>query len=192
MADPVRKMDRHYTYRDYKAWPDDERWELIDGVAWNMSPAPTTGHQRILGDLYNAFRTAAMNDGCEVLFAPVDVFLLARSETSIDDADTIVQPDLLVVCDETKVVPRGCLGAPDVAVEVLSTYTMRKDITVKRDLYERAGVGEYWIVDPGNQAIMIFRLDKSGRYPEDPIVIQSPGSATSAVLQDLCVTLPFA
>lgn len=183
--------NRGNRYADYEIWPENERWELIDGVAWNISPAPYIRHQRILGDLNEVFRDAAKRNGCEALFAPVDVMLFATTEEDIRNADTVVQPDLLVVCDEKKLVSRGCLGAPDIVVEILSTYTMRKDITIKHDVYERAGVREYWIVDPGNAAVMIFRLGDDGRYPEKPEIIELEGMAKSAVLSDLEVTLPF-
>lgn len=191
MADPIRKEDRRYTYRDYETWPEDERWELIDGVAWNMSPAPSTNHQRALGGLFEAFRGAAKGTGCEVLFAPVDVFLFTRDEQDLREADTVVQPDLLVVCDRSRVVVRGVLGPPDLLVEVLSPYTLRKDLTVKRGVYERAGVREYWMVDTGHQTVMIHRLGDSGRYPEDPELVEAPGVATSRVLPALRVQLPF-
>ncbi len=190
-ADPIRKTDRHYTYRDYAEWPEEERWELIHGTAWSMAPAPSVLHQRIVAELSDLFRTAASDAGCEALFSPVDVMLFAGSDEHVPEADTVVQPDLFVVCDAKKLVDRGCIGAPDIVVEVLSSYTLRKDITVKRDLYERAGVREYWIVDPGNGAIMIYRLDESGRYPEDPELIQYPGTATSTILANLTVSLPF-
>ena len=192
MADPVRKTDRHYTYRDYVQWPDDERWELIDGVAWNMCAAPSVTHQRVLGNLNDAFRTAARGTGCEVFFAPLDVFLFTEEDEATDDADTVVQPDLLVICDGSKITDRGHLGGPAIVLEVLSATTMRKDITVKRDVYERASVNEYWIVDAGNQSITIYRLGDDDRYPEDPELVLPPGTATSRVLQGLRVTLPFA
>ena len=191
VADPVRKRDKHYTYRDYREWPDDERWELIDGVAWNMCAAPSTTHQRVLGNLYDTFRTAARGTGCEVFFAPLDVFLFTHDDADTEDADTVVQPDLLIVCDESRITTRGHLGGPAIVVEVLSASTMRKDITVKLDVYERAGVREYWIVDAGNQSLTIYRLGEDNRYPEDPELVLSPGSATSLVVPKLQITLPL-
>ena len=189
MADPVRKNDQHYTYRYYEEWPADERWELIDGVAWNMSPAPSIAHQRALGMLSDVFREAARRAGCEALFAPVDVLLFTRKESDIPTADTVVQPDLFVACDTSRLAERGYLGAPDIVVEVLSPYTMRKDLTVKLELYERAGVREYWIADPGNGAIMIYRLGEDGRFPVDPEIVTKEGTAYSSVLPGVEVTL---
>ena len=187
MADPVRKDDRHYTYQDYKEWPDEERWELIDGVAWNMSPAPTLGHQRILSNLHIAFHAATDHGPCETFFAPFDVFLFASTDQEADHADTVVQPDLSVICDERKLVNRGCNGAPDIVLEVLSTYTMRKDITVKLELYQRAGVREYWVVDAGNKSIMLYRLGDDAKYPEDAEIYQHSGRVVSAVVDGLSV-----
>ncbi|MFW5789593.1 MAG: Uma2 family endonuclease [Spirochaetota bacterium] len=191
MADPVRKADRHYTYRELATWPDDERWELIDGVAWNMCAAPSPSHQRVLGDLYEGFRKATRGTGCEALLAPLDVFLFADDETDTDDADTVVQPDLIVICDDSRVTRRGYTGAPAIVIEILSPYTLTKDITVKRDLYERSGVAEYWIVDPGNQSVMIYNAGDDGGFPEEPRIVSEPDPARSRVLPTAVVTLPF-
>ena len=137
------------------------------------------------------FRAAARGTDCEVLFAPLDVFLFTEKDDDVNDADTVVQPDLVVACDESRLVNRGHLGAPSVVMEVLSTHTMRKDLTVKRDIYGRAWVREYWIVDPGNQSTMIYRLGQDGSYPEDPEIVVAPGSAASYVLPEAVVTLPI-
>lgn len=191
MADPMRKTDRHYRYRNYREWPDSERWELIDGAAWNMSPAPTTLHQRVLQQLNTAFLRAAHGTPCEVLFAPLDVFPFTDDEAGIDDADTVVQPDLIVACDPTRLVRRGHLGPPALVVEVLSTWTLRKDLTDKLRVYERAGVAEYWIVNPGDQSIMIYRIQSDGSYPVEPAIVQEPSVARSTVLDALEVRLPL-
>ena len=116
MADPVRKTDRHYTYGDYKTWPVDERWELINGVAWNMSPAPGRTHQTLAAKLYTAFGAACEGTPCTYYPAPFDVFLPAESDTELDDVDTVVQPDLTLVCGPAGDTPRrlserGCHGA---------------------------------------------------------------------------------
>ena len=189
MADPVRKDDRHYTYADYVTWPDDERWELIDGVAYNMSASPLRNHQKILGDLYIMVRAALKPRGCEAYLAPFDVFILSETDAEADRTDTVVEPDLSVICDPSKLVRRGCAGAPDWVVEILSTWTLRKDITVKLELYERAGVREYWVIDPGNEAIMVYLLDESGRYPPDPVLFHRGQTIRGAVVPALTVEL---
>jgi Uma2 family endonuclease len=152
-----------YTYGDYAKWPDEERWELIDGVPYNMSPAPSRTHQRILGDLHRQIANYLIGKTCEVYIAPFDVRLPKGNEKD-EQIDTVVQPDLVVVCDREKLDERGCKGAPDLVIEVLSPYTAGKDMKIKLALYERVGVREYWIVDPVNKTVQVYQLEIEGRY----------------------------
>ena len=163
MAILKRKEADRFTYADYLTWPDEERWELINGEAYNMSPVPGKRHQQILVELMGAFWSHLKGKPCQVFAAPFDVRPLATSEMSDDEVDTVVQPDLLVVCDKNKLEERGVVGAPDLVVEILSPYTSRKDLSKKFDLYERAGVREYWVVYPMEKIIHIYRLE-DGRY----------------------------
>jgi Uma2 family endonuclease len=114
MADPVPKADRRYTYRDYASWPEGDRWELIDGVAWAMSPAPSTNHQRVGGELYYLIRTwLDEHDGpCEAFIAPFDALLPASQSQEDDDVEDVVQPDVAVICDPARVIGKGGRGAP--------------------------------------------------------------------------------
>jgi len=185
---PAKKIERRYTYRDLREWPEDERWELIDGVAWNMSAAPSVGHQRLVVELLRDIAAALDNSPCEILIAPLDVLLPASAEQDMDDVENVVQPDLVVICDQAKLVPRGCWGAPDWAIEILSPYTSRKDMNEKLALYERHGVREYWIVDPGNRYIHVYLLGDDGRYP-DPSIHVAPATLTSATCPDLSIDL---
>lgn len=164
MGLPAKKLDQVYTYKDYASWPDDERWELIDGVAWNMSPAPMRRHQKILGDLHVVFREYFEDKPCEVYLAPFDVFFPADEDQEMDDVTTVVQPDLSVICDQKKLIEKGCYGPPDLVVEILSPYTIKKDFNEKYRLFERSAVGEYWIIDPGNRYIRIFKFQEAGGY----------------------------
>ncbi len=199
MADPVRKTDRHYTYADYRQWPDDERWELIDGVAWNMSPAPGRTHQTLAGRLYAAFGAACEGTPCTYYPAPFDVFLPTDPETELDDVDTVVQPDLTLVCGDgltgdtpvpsRRTSERGCHGAPDLVIEILSPFTLLKDVETKRRVYERAGVKEYWLIDPGNRGVLVHLLNEAGRYPDDPLVFQWDGVLETASLPNLKIDL---
>ena len=109
MGLPARKFDKVYTYRDYASWPHDERWEIIDGVAWNMSPAPARNHQKILGDLYLIFRDYFEYKACEVYLAPFDVFFPVQDQ-DMYDVTTVVQPDISVICDDDKLIDQGCNG----------------------------------------------------------------------------------
>ncbi|GHV42105.1 hypothetical protein FACS1894187_24160 [Synergistales bacterium] len=133
------------------------RYELIDGEAFLMSPAPTTTHQRLLGELSRQIANYFHGKECEVFFAPVDVLLPNGDEESEDDIDTVVQPDIVIVCDKSKVQVKGIFGAPDVVFEVLSPSTKSRDMDEKLRLYERAGVKEYFIVNPNKSVVTAYR-----------------------------------
>jgi Uma2 family endonuclease len=161
-------LKKRYTYADYLTWLDDQSRELINGFIKKMSPAPRTRHARvnstIFGNLWNIIRE---NKGrCEVFTAPFDVRLPRNGETADDKIDTVVQPDICVVCDLSKLDERGCCGAPDMIVEILSPSTLKKDVTEKFDLYEASGVKEYWIVHPMDKVIDVFLLQEDGKYGE--------------------------
>jgi len=141
-----------YTYSDYLLWDDDKRRELIDGVPYLMS-APTRKHQKILGNLHIQFASLLKGKPCEVYFAPFDVRLNADT---LDN--TVVQPDLLVVCDREKLDEAGCIGAPDLVVEVLSPSTSRHDRILKFKTYLKCGIREYWIIDPVNETLEVHVL----------------------------------
>jgi len=183
MGIPLQKSDKHYTYGDYKHWPEDERWELIDGVAWDMSPAPARRHQKIFGELFTQINLFLKNKKCEVYAAPFDVLLPGEDEPAEDDVSTVIQPDISVICDEKKLTDKGCTGAPDWIIEILSPYTAKKDMDIKFHLYQRHGVKEYWIVDPGNMYVHVYLLNEEGKYPEDPNIIVSGEQIESTVLK---------
>jgi len=149
--------DQTYTYADYLTWPDDVRYELIDGVAYAMSPAPLRVHQEFLLQIAGQAHSALDGKPCRPFIAPFDV-RLPRGDEADRDVDTVVQPDLVVVCDRAKLDERGCRGAPDWVVEVLSPSTAGHDLIIKRQLYERAGVREYWLVHPVDHVVTVYRL----------------------------------
>jgi len=153
---PIEK--EYYTYADYCTWDDSERWELIEGVPHAMSPAPSRVHQEISGNLHNQLYNFLKGKPCKVYHAPFDVRLNA-SKTD----DTVVQPDLLVVCDQSKLDGAGCKGAPDMIIEILSPSTSRHDRIIKFQLYQKAEVQEYWTVDPDTKSLQTYVLD-NGRY----------------------------
>ena len=149
-----------YTYRDYLEW--DGRWELIHGVAHAMTPAPNTKHQRTvvtflrrIADSLDESKRKSGHGDCEVFVSPIDVIL---------GEGTVVQPDVLVVCDPAKISERGIEGPPDLVVEVLSPSTAIKDLNSKRWLYESSGVPEYLVLDPESQIAELFVLNSDGRY----------------------------
>ncbi len=180
MGIPVRKFDQHYTYRDYRQWTG-ERWELIHGVAYNMSPAPRIPHQGVSGEIFGQLRDFLKGQHCTPFHASVDVFFPPLREMEEDDVDTVVQPDVLVVCDKTKIRNNGIWGAPDLVVEILSKSTSRKDQHEKFDLYERGGVREYWIVDPNGQWIQQYVREGNGKFGVE-VTFEKTGRVASAVL----------
>ena len=156
----VPVYNRKYTYKDYLKWDDDIRCELIDGYPYMMS-APTIRHQRISRKLLVQLDTFLQGKTCEVFHAPFDVRLYAGVSDLADDAvDTVVQPDLVVICDDTRLDKTGCKGAPDMAIEILSPSSTDKDKMIKYWKYLKAGVREYWIVDPDNNRLMVHLLDE--------------------------------
>jgi len=158
MPVPQPKDQNLYTYGDYRKWPDDKRYEVIDGLAYAMSPAPAVDHQRIALHIAGKLLTALAGHPCQVLIAPLDV-RLPRSQEPDDIIDIVVQPDVLVVCDPRKIDHKGVRGAPDLVVEVLSPSTAGHDQIRKRRVYERAGVREFWLVHPTDRVITIYRLE---------------------------------
>ena len=159
-----KNQDQRYTYSDYLLWTDDrERWELINGVPFDMSPAPCRKHQEISGLLFRSIGNYLEGKDCSVYTAPFDVRLPGGFKAD-EDIETVVQPDISVFCDESKLDDRGGNGAPDLVIEILSPSTAGKDLKEKFFLYERSGVREYWVVDPGNETLTVFLLDKKGQF----------------------------
>ena len=156
------RKEKHYTYADYLQWPDETRYELIDGEAFLMSPAPLVEHQEVAGEVYYQLRNQLDGQPCRPYIAPVDVRLPRKDEADAA-IDTVVQPDILVVCDPRKIDRRGVRGAPDWVLEVLSPSTAAHDQIAKRRTYERAGVREYWLVHPGDRTLTVYVLD-NGQY----------------------------
>ena len=155
-------LNGHYSYADYLEWRLNETVELIKGKISLMSPAPSLDHQRVswqlTGQLFEYFRKKP----CRAFAAPFDVRLYDRRKSAIANQDiyTVVQPDLCVICDAEKLDPRGCLGAPDWIIEILSKGNSKKEMQTKFELYRESGVKEYWIVYPFEQAVHQFLLDE--------------------------------
>ena len=166
MALPAPKQEEKlYTYGDYLTWPDEERWELIEGVPYSMSPAPSRKHQQISVELTRQIANFLSNSEgeCEVYSAPFDVRLLEADEDD-NEIKTVVQPDIVVICDPDKLNDRGCKGAPDFIVEIISPSTTAKDQINKVALYEKHGVQEYWIIHPTDKLLSVRLLSEDGKY----------------------------
>lgn len=190
MGHPALRKNARFTYRDYLSWPEGERYELIDGLVFAMSPAPLLEHQAIVGELFFQLRSQLEGQPCRPFIAPVDV-RLTRSEQDAsgadeDQIDTVVQPDLLVVCDEKKLDARGVRGAPDFVVEVLSPATAARDHLEKKRVYERAGVREYWLVHPTDRLLTVYR--RQADVFSGPEILALTGTTTIEALPGLKIS----
>ncbi len=152
-----------YTYADYLTWQFSERLELFKGKIALMSPAPNRQHQKIVGNLYVPFFNHFKKHTCEVYIAPFDV-RLPNQGTQNDKVYTVVQPDICIICDPEKLDDKGCIGAPDLVIEVLSPGNSRKEMRDKYSLYESAGVKEYWLVLPSEKTVIVYSLNTNGKF----------------------------
>ncbi len=157
-------LDKSYSYADYLTWRLQERLELLRGKIALMSPAPNLYHQKIVGKLHIFVGSFLLHQPCQVFVAPFDVRLPIGKHRSNEETYTVVQPDICVVCDDSKLDEQGCKGAPDLVVEVLSPGNTRREMRDKFTLYEEAGVKEYWMVDPTYQAVNRFLLNEEGIF----------------------------
>ena len=148
MNSPLLKEDTEYTWEDYMSWDDDVRYELIDGVAYAMG-APSQRHQSILGDLYTLFNIFLKKNPCKVFISPCDVKLANK---------TVLQPDMFVVCDRSKLDGQFTQGAPDLVIEIESSSSTQRDRILKYNKYLDAKVKEYWIVNPESKVTEVFIL----------------------------------
>jgi Uma2 family endonuclease len=181
---PQRDTLRH-TYADYLTWPAGGREELIDGVAYvKEPPAPSRCHQELVGALYLQVSLALEGKACRVYVAPFDV-RLPKSGEADEQIETVVQPDVLVVCDLRKLDQRGMRGAPDWLAEVLSPSTAGHDQILKLPVYERAGVREVWLVHPADRTVTVYRLE-DGRY-ERPVVLEMKGRTALSALPGVSI-----
>ena len=161
---PARKASNpRFKYGDYLRWHGDERWELHAGEAVAMSPAPSRRHQGVVGGLFQQISTFLRGHRCRVYVAPFDVRLPLGEEADAD-IETLVQPDISVICDPAKLDDAGCRGAPEWVVEVLSPQTAARDRLYKRDLYEKHGVREYWLVDPHQRSWLRYVRGNEGGF----------------------------
>ena len=189
MALPLKKSEEKYiyTYSDYISWPDEELWQIIEGVPYDMSPSPFEEHQRVSGILHIEIGNYLKGKKCRVYAAPFDVILPEKGERE-NKATNIVQPDILVVCDKEKITRKGCVGAPDFIIEILSRSTANIDANKKRKLYERFGVKEYWLTDPIHEIIWVYRLEEDNKYG-NPEVYGKNDKVKVGIFDDLLIDL---
>ena len=160
---PLPAKQERFTFADVLAWDEGERIEIINGEAFMMA-TPSSRHQEVSGELFRQLANFLEGKQCKVYPAPFGVRLFEQAGDRPEDVDTMVEPDISVVCDRSKIDRHGCKGAPDLIIEILSPSTRRHDRLVKLGLYQRAGVREYWIVDPENRSVMVFLPDRNGSF----------------------------
>lgn len=179
-------LNKLYTYADYYKWKFEERVELIKGQIFKMSPAPNRMHQEIVGNIHFKLKTFLYKNPCKVYIAPFDVRLPRKSK---DDKDitTVLQPDLCVICDSSKLDVRGCIGAPDIVVEILSPSNNKKELKNKYEAYEEAGVKEYWVVFPSEKTMLVYTLT-DGKYVPSRLMV-SGDVVTSSILPGFSMDL---
>jgi Uma2 family endonuclease len=175
-------FSKTYTYADYYSWKFEERLELIKGKIFKMSPAPGGNHQiisfNISGELYNFLK----DKSCKAFPAPFDVRLV-REETNDKKVKTVVQPDVCVICDPSKIADqRSCLGAPDIIVEILSPGNNAKELKTKYELYEEFGVKEYWVVYPAERCIVRYLLNSEGKFLSEGRALTFGDKITTPIL----------
>jgi Uma2 family endonuclease len=152
-----------YTYADYLKWKFEERLELFKGRIFKLS-APNTKHQVIAGNLFFQAKKFLTKQKCNPFIAPFDVRLPVKNKKKDTEITTVVQPDICIICDESKIDEKGCCGAPDLIAEILSPGNSHKEVKLKYELYEEASVLEYWIVYPEEESVLVFLLDENKKF----------------------------
>ncbi len=161
MALPMEK--KQFTFVDYLMGDGEDRFEIIDGNAVMMAP-PSSTHQWVLMELAGQLHAYLKGKNCRVFPAPFGVRPFEKDGDLPEDVRTVVEPDISVICDLSKVDRHGCKGAPDLIIEILSPSTARMDRFIKYDMYQQAGVREYWIVDPDTKTVMVHTLEDGHYY----------------------------
>ncbi|MHB8124242.1 MAG: Uma2 family endonuclease [Desulfitobacteriaceae bacterium] len=183
---PIPQSDKKYTYADYLTWPEAERWEIINGIAY-MQSAPSWQHQSISSDLHRQFANYLMNNPCRVFTSPFDLRL--PETTEMDEETTfVVQPDILVICNKEGLKGTGYYGKPLFIIEITSPSTGKIDRLYKFNKYEKAGVKEYWIVEPELKIVSVFVLQENGRYGR-PDIYSEEDKINVSVFPDFIVDL---
>ncbi len=174
-------LSKTYSYADYLSWKLEEKLELIKGKIFKMAAAPNSFHQEISASLLSKIWYYFGAKECKVFHAPFDVRLpIPEHLRKNEEIQTVVQPDICVICDLNKIDKQGCLGAPDWTIEITSPGTSKRDQKYKFEVYESAGVKEYWMVFPHEQSISRFIRNDEGKYVGLPPVVK--GEKVSPVL----------
>ncbi|KRQ87664.1 hypothetical protein ABG79_00465 [Caloramator mitchellensis] len=186
MGESAKKIDRKFTYRDYLNTKEGENIEIIDGIIYNMV-APSRIHQEVSMNFSRIISTYLLNKECRAYAAPFDVRFIKEGQTE-DEIDCVVQPDISIICDKTKLDDKGCLGAPDMIIEIVSPSSASVDYIRKLNLYEKHKVKEYWIVNPVDKIVMVFILSKNGEYGK-PFIYSENDLVKVNIFDDLNINL---
>lgn len=182
----IPETNKKYTYADYLTWPENERWEILDGTAY-MQSAPSWQHQSISSELHRQFANHLTNGPCRVFAAPFDL-RLPELEENDEDVTNVLQPDLTVICDSSRLKGTGYYGIPTLVIEITSPSTGKMDRLFKFNKYEEAGVQEYWIVEPELKIVSVFVLQDNKRYGR-PEVYAEDDSIRVNIFPDLTIAL---
>lgn len=196
-------LSKTYSYADYLLWQFDERIELLKGRIFKMSPAPNTNHQKLSNNISSMITWEMKSFGCQIFAAPFDVRLPISDDINISKKYrnkakklpdgkimTVVQPDICVICDDSKLDERGCVGAPDMVVEILSPGNTQREMKDKFEIYQEAGVLEYWLVEPNDEFVIVYQLDKgiyigSKPFTRDETVISKVLKGLTVAVNDI-------
>jgi len=183
--EPVRQFNDidaslTYSYANYLNWLFEERVELIKGKIFKMSPAASRVHQEISRNIFIKIGNFLKGRHCKVYSAPFDVRFPKESKAD-KDVFTVLQPDICVICDKSKLDYRGCIGAPDIVIEILSPGNNKKELLYKYQVYEEFGVKEYWVVSQSDQNILIYTLNDSGKFQPSKIFTLSEKISSSVL-----------
>ena len=187
---PLPKEQREYTYEDYLTWPEDERYEIMDGVVYaQATPSPT--HQKISSNLHVEIANFLKGKQCIIFAAPFTVRLpLENGEIDDKKNKNIVEPDLAIVCDKNKLDQGGYNGAPTLIIEIVSPGSKKRDYMIKLHKYEKAGVKEYWIITPETESIMRYALNDQGHYDlPETFVLGNDEEIIATMFPDLIIPL---
>ena len=182
---PLRQ-EYQYTYADLLEWDEDIRYELYDGIPVALA-SPTNMHQEISGNLYLQLGLYLKRKKSKAYYAPFDVRLFEKNGDHPEDVNIVVQPDLMVVCNPEQVDWHGIHGAPDLVIVILSDSTRRIDRLIKFNLYQRAGVREYWLVDPAARNVSVYTLEDSAYHTSS--VYDTDSSIRVSVLDNCIIDL---
>lgn len=186
MGKYIEKTDTKFTYKDYCGWSE-ERWELIDGKAFKMTPAPSKNHQDTLRELFLKIGNFLIGKPCVLYSSPFDVRLFDTKWQSDESITTVVQPDIVVICDHSKLDEKGCRGAPDLVIEITSPESIVRDEKIKLSLYEKHTVKEYWIVNPTDKTISVYTINN--KHYNKPLVYKNKDIVKSDFLKGIKIVV---